>query len=162
MAGLDEVQLRPEDDEVEGLKKKGRGFDDKVQEQSGVFDRVEEIGVGPGPLKSVEGWIVFVKNIHEEAQEDDVNEVFGAYGSNHINLNLDRRTGFIEGYVLVEYETFKEASKAIENMNGAKMLGQQIQVDWALLSLRLRGEGAGGRKTRQGKKNSVTLLLQCT
>ncbi len=45
---------------------------------------------------AVEGWIVFVKNIHEEAQEDDVNEVFGAYGSNHINLNLDRRTGFIE------------------------------------------------------------------
>ncbi|XP_064390288.1 RNA-binding protein 8A-A-like [Halichondria panicea] len=146
MAGLDEVQLRPEDDgdfdmadEVEGLKsrvtrKKGRGFDDKVQEQSGVFDRVEEVGDGPGPLKSVEGWIVFVKNIHEEAQEDDVNEVFGAYGNiKNIHINLDRRTGFIKGYVLVEYETFKEASKAIENMNGAKMLGQQIQVDWAFV-----------------------------
>ena len=24
---------------------------DKVQEQSGVFDRVEEVGDGPGPLK---------------------------------------------------------------------------------------------------------------
>ena len=40
---------------------------------------------------------MFVRNIHEEAQEDDVNEVFGAYGNiKNIHINLDRRTGFIK------------------------------------------------------------------
>lgn len=50
---------------------------------------------------AVEGWIVIVTGIHEEAQEDDVLDKFGDYGSvRGINMNLDRRTGFVKGCVL--------------------------------------------------------------
>ena len=48
-------------------------------------------------------------------------------------MNLDRRTGFIKGYALVEYETFEDAKRAIENLEGASVLGQKIHANWAFV-----------------------------
>ena len=87
---------------------------------------------GAGPVKSVEGWIVFVWNVHEEAQEEDILDAFGEYGDvRNIHVNLDRRTGFVKGYVLIEYAERKEADAAIKAMNGADMLGQTLGCDFA-------------------------------
>jgi RNA-binding protein 8A len=117
------------------LRTKGRGHRDRTDGNDselsrGTFDSTASSG--SGPVKSVEGWIVFVWNVHEEAQEEDILDAFGEYGDvRNIHVNLDRRTGFVKGYVLIEYAERKEADAAIKAMNGADMLGQTLGCDFA-------------------------------
>lgn len=124
-------------------KQKGRGFREPMELedrlQGGQFESLPTDKAGPGPAKSVEGWVILVTGVHEEAQEEDVHDTFAEFGDvKNIYMNLDRRTGFVKGYALVEYGTKQEAQAAIDEMDGKELLTQIVHANWAFSSGPLR------------------------
>eukprot|EP00013_Stygamoeba_regulata_P028065 CAMPEP_0177646572 /NCGR_PEP_ID=MMETSP0447-20121125/9842_1 /TAXON_ID=0 /ORGANISM="Stygamoeba regulata, Strain BSH-02190019" /LENGTH=185 /DNA_ID=CAMNT_0019149107 /DNA_START=44 /DNA_END=601 /DNA_ORIENTATION=+ len=126
--------------------KKGRGHAEEEERDAETTERyagdkftgTSTIGSAE-PAKSIEGWIIIVCNVHEEAQEEDLHDRFADFGEiRNLQLPLERRTGFVKGYALVEYRNKKEAENAIEDMNGKTFMGQKIVVDWAFHSRPLR------------------------
>ncbi|KAL5110423.1 RNA-binding protein 8A [Taenia crassiceps] len=138
----------------QATKRKGRGFRGDIvthaQEEEFESLKTDDNASATGP-QPIEGWIVFVRNVHEEATDEDIRDKFCEYGEiKNIHLNLDRRTGFLKGYALVEYETFKDANAALQALNGSELHGQKILVDWAFV----KGSGrSSGNSRRPGHRH---------
>jgi len=139
-----------------GRKIKGRGFggnsDDRDAEEryagkAAEFEQLDDPN-STGPLRSVEGYIVFVTGVHEEASEDDIHDKFSEFGEvKNLHLPLDRRTGFVKGYALVEYETKEEAEEVIKAMDNTEFMENTIHVDWAFS----KGPSKTSNKNRTGR-----------
>ena len=83
-------------------------------------------------MKSIEGYIICITGIHEEAAEADVIDEFTEFGKvRNIHMNTDRQTGYVKGYAFIEYESINEAQEAIANMNKQDFMGKEILVDFA-------------------------------
>ncbi|KAN0062568.1 hypothetical protein ACQY0O_005100 [Thecaphora frezii] len=147
------------------IKRKGRGFNptndapapDGVK--SGGFELLDSSKDSEDrAARSVEGWIVVVTNVHEEASEEEVIDKFSDFGMvQNCHLNLDRRTGYVKGYALIEFETHDEAKAAIDACaQGLTLLDQALKADFAFVRPPAGGMGirGAGRRAAAGNHNA--------
>jgi RNA-binding protein 8A len=93
----------------------------------GIFQMIDQ-EKGPGPGKSVEGYIIVIRNLNEEVQEDNIHDLLAKFGKiRNLHLNLDKQSGYAKGYCLLEYEKFDKAEKAIKFLQGREFLGTKLQ-----------------------------------
>ncbi|KAI8822494.1 uncharacterized protein EV422DRAFT_566182 [Fimicolochytrium jonesii] len=162
-AGVDEMQVdEAPTDTIDSLKnsatkKKGRGFQERREDRdssisAGPFESLDN-AVGAGQAqRSVEGWIILITGVHEEANEEDVTERCAEYGEiKNLHLNLDRRTGFVKGYALVEYETHKEALAAVDGLDGSSLMDQPIHANFAFVRGPTASKSVQERRANRGR-----------
>ncbi|KAK4722304.1 hypothetical protein R3W88_012537 [Solanum pinnatisectum] len=95
---------------------------------------------------------VFVGGIPFDLTEGDLLAVFSQYGEVvDVNLVRDKGTGKSKGFGFVAYEDQRSTNLAVDNLNGAQILGRIIRVDH-VTSYKKKEEGDEGteRKKREG------------
>ena len=75
---------------------------------------------------------IYVGNLSYEASQENLNEVFGEYGTvKRVQLPTDRETGRPRGFAFVEMGTDAEETAAIEALDGAEWMGRALKVNKA-------------------------------
>jgi CRISPR-associated protein (TIGR03986 family) len=74
---------------------------------------------------------IFVKNLDFSVTEEDLREFFKCVGPvRSVKVLIDKQTGKSKGRGFVAFATATEAARAIENMNGGKLKGRAVVVEW--------------------------------
>jgi RNA recognition motif-containing protein len=75
---------------------------------------------------------IYVGNIQRETPENEVKELFEAYGKvESINLIRDNYTKMLKGFGFVEMNDETEAQNAIKNLDGQLLNGRPLTVNVA-------------------------------
>lgn len=76
---------------------------------------------------------IFITNLPLDIDNDSLRDLFAAYGAVDLaDVLRDRFNGYSKGKAFVEMPDAEEALQAIEQLNGAVINGQAIQVSKAL------------------------------
>jgi len=106
---------------------------------------------------------IYVGNLPYSATEDELAELFAAYGTvDHVNIVVDRMTNRPRGFGFVEMADESQAQAAIEGLNGAEMGGRMLNVNAARPRTERRGGGGGPRASGRrpgGHRSGVSVYV---
>ncbi|XP_052012602.1 polyadenylate-binding protein 4-like [Apodemus sylvaticus] len=119
----------------------------------GIFksrqEREAELGA-----KAKEFTNVYIKNFGEEVDDRALKELFGQFGKTLSVKVMRDSSGKSKGFGFVSYEKHKEASKAVEEMNGKEIGGKAIFVGGAQKKVQRQAELK--RKFEQRKRERIS------
>jgi RNA recognition motif-containing protein len=88
---------------------------------------------------------LFVGNLSFNTTENDLQDLFAAYGPvQQVDMIMDRTTGRPRGFSFVTMENQADAQKAIEELNGKAVDGRDLTVNEARPREDRPGGGGGG------------------
>jgi cold-inducible RNA-binding protein len=88
---------------------------------------------------------IFVGNLSFNTQEDELRQMFEAYGQvDRVSIMTDRDTGRSRGFGFVEMTNNEDGEKAIAALNGTQIGGRTINVNEARPKTERGGGGYGG------------------
>jgi cold-inducible RNA-binding protein len=88
---------------------------------------------------------IFVGNLSFNTNEDELRQVFEAYGQvDRVSIMTDRDTGRSRGFGFVEMANAEDAEKAIAALNGSQVGGRTINVNEARPKTERSGGGGYG------------------
>jgi len=92
----------------------------------------ERMGGGPGGLNRDDLPTLRVTNLTEEAEEDDLRELFSRFGRvTRVFLGRDRETGACKGYAFVTFELREDADRARQKVDGMGYDNLILGVQWS-------------------------------
>ena len=95
---------------------------------------------------------LFVGNFAFNTTEDDLRELFQAYGNvESVAVVTDRDTGRSRGFGFVEMSANAEADRAIAELNGRELDGRALNVNEARPKTERSGGGGGGGSRRNNR-----------
>ncbi len=90
---------------------------------------------------------LYVGNLAYDTTEDEVRELFAAYGTpDSVRLITDRMTGRAKGFGFVEFSNDQEARNAMGALNGREVGGRPLTVNEARPQENRGGGGGGPRR----------------
>lgn len=83
---------------------------------------------------AIEGWVLLVTGIHEDATEEDYYDLFSEFGKvKNLKLPTDHRTAYLKGYAFVEYDTLKGAKDAVSGIGGRVFMDYTLECSFAFV-----------------------------
>jgi len=92
---------------------------------------------------------IFVGNLSFSTTEDELRQMFEAYGQvDRVSIMTDRDTGRSRGFGFVEMASNEDGEKAITALNGSQTGGRTLNVNEARPKTERSGGGGGGGRDR--------------